>query len=80
MDRLLREAAIITLARITQEAGYDPQSFIDRYCETEQEEDEMKGFLSLMEITYDQWEEYNLWDDRFDTEHGRYVMRWKNEL
>ena len=80
MDRLIREAAIITLARVTQEAGFEPESFIERYCETEKEADGMRDFLSLMEIAYEQWEEYSLWDDRFDTERGRYVLRWKNEL
>mgnify|MGYP001553775695 CR=1 FL=1 len=51
------------------------EQYIDFFSPTQQ--DMIADILVDLDLVQNEWEEYNLWDDRFDTERGRYVMRWK---
>jgi len=53
------------------------EQYIDFFSPIQQ--DLVADILVDLDLVNNEWEEYNLWDDRFDTERGRYVMRWKTE-
>ena len=51
--------------------------YIDFFSPIQQ--DLVADILVDLDLVNSEWEEYSLWDDRFNTERGRYVMRWKTE-
>lgn len=69
-------AAVITTSE-QMKGRMSVEQYIDFFSPIQQ--DLIADILVDLDLVYNVWEEYNLWDDRFDTERGRYVMRWKTE-
>jgi hypothetical protein len=50
------------------------EQYIDFFSPIQQ--DIIADILTDLNLVRNEWEEYNLWDDRFDKDRGRYVLRW----
>lgn len=74
MRDIVKDAALITVARQYKEAGWDVSDFLDYYNENDVERQRMTNFLEDMHMVEEKSWERALWDDKYMTE--RFVRYW----
>jgi len=76
MRDIVKDMAIITVAKQYKEAGWDVDDFLDYYNENDIERQQMLSFLEDMRIIEEKHWERDIWDEQYMTQRFVYFWAW----
>jgi hypothetical protein len=78
MDRVIRDAAIITMAKLYKEQEIQAYEFLAKYSETDMESFQYyRDLLTCLDLIHETYKPISQWDKRWDLDNqGEYVWVW----
>lgn len=81
MRDLIRDAALITTARMWMESGrgVDPQDFAEMYSDSDDDRAQTLQDLNALGLAYQKYTKREVWDTRSSWYEPKYTWTWDNE-
>lgn len=81
MRDVVRDAAIVTMAEARRVAGTPAEAFLELYEDEDSTLPEyVTDLLYDLRIIKQEWQEFSLWDDRYDDLRGENVWVWNEDI